>query len=47
MPFTVTFNGATTHNMCVFQLDPRFKGLQCIKKYANRDKIATVVEEYD
>jgi hypothetical protein len=27
LAFVVTFNGAATHNMCVFQLDPRFKGL--------------------
>jgi hypothetical protein len=27
LAFVVTFNGVTTHNMCAFQLDPRFKGL--------------------
>ncbi len=47
LAFAVIFNGVATHNMCVFQLDPRLKGLQCIKKYVNKDKIATIVEEYD
>jgi hypothetical protein len=27
LAFIVTSNVATTHNMCAFQLDPRFKGL--------------------
>jgi hypothetical protein len=27
LAFVVTFNGAATHNMCAFQLDPWFKGL--------------------
>lgn len=47
LAFVVIFNGVATHNMCAFQLDPRFKGLQCIKKYVNSDKIAIIVEGYD
>jgi len=27
LAFLMTFNVIVTHNMCAFQLDPRFKGL--------------------
>ncbi len=47
LAFVVTFNVVTSHNMCALQLDPRFKGLQCIMEYVGRDKTATIVEEYD
>jgi len=34
LAFTMTFH-ATTHNMCVLQFNPRFKGLQCIMEYVS------------
>jgi hypothetical protein len=36
LTFVVTFNVAGTHNMCVFQLDPRFKALQGIMEYVGK-----------
>ncbi len=45
--FVVTFNAATAHIMCSLQLDPRFKGLQCIMEYVGKDKTTATVEEYD
>jgi hypothetical protein len=47
LPFAMIFNDIATHNMCVLQLNPRFKGLQCIMEYVGRDKVATIVEKYD
>jgi hypothetical protein len=47
LAFAMTFNVVVTHNMCVIQLDPRFKGLQCIVEYVGHDKVTTVVEKYD
>jgi len=43
----MTFNVIVVHNVCVLQLDPRFKGRYWIMEYANRDKTIIVVEEYD
>ncbi len=44
LAFAMTFNATATHNMCVLQLNPRFKGLKCIMEYVARDKVATIVE---
>jgi hypothetical protein len=44
LAFAMTFNATATHNMCVLQLNPRFKGLKCIMEYVGRDKVATIVE---
>jgi hypothetical protein len=35
----MTSNVATTHNMCALQLNPRFKGLQCIMEYVGGMKL--------
>ncbi len=43
----MTFNVIVVHNMCVLQLDPRFKGMYCIMEYAGMYKTIIVVEEYD
>jgi hypothetical protein len=47
LAFIMTFNATTIHNMCVLQLNPRFKGLQCIMEYVSQNKVATIVEKYD
>jgi hypothetical protein len=47
LAFVVTFNVALAHNMCALQLDPRFKGSQCIMEYVGMDKTTTIVEKYD
>jgi hypothetical protein len=45
--FAMTFNVVVAHNMCVLQLNPRFKVLYCIVEYVGRDRGVIVVEEYD
>jgi hypothetical protein len=47
LAFVTTFNVVFEHNMCALQLNPRFKGLQCIMEYVGWDKVATIVKEYD
>jgi len=47
LAFAMTFNATARHNMSVLQLNPRFKGLKCIMEYVGRDKVATIVKEYD
>ncbi len=42
--FVMTSIVATTHNMCALQLNPRFKGLQCIMEYVGWDETTMVVE---
>ncbi len=44
--FTITVNLVVAHTMWVPQLDPCFKGLQCVMKYASWNKIKAIVEEY-
>jgi hypothetical protein len=43
----MTFNVIVVHNMCVLQLDPRFKGMYCIVEHVGRYKTIVVVDEYD
>ncbi len=47
LAFFMTFNVVIAQNMCTLQLDPSFKGLQCIMEYVGQDKVVTIVEEYD
>jgi hypothetical protein len=47
LAFVMTFNVVATHNMCALQLNPRFKGPQCIMEYVGWDKVATIVKQYD
>jgi hypothetical protein len=47
LAFVMTFNVSIAQYMCTLQLDPSFKGLQCIMEYVGRDKVVTIMEEYD
>jgi hypothetical protein len=47
LAFVMTFNVVISHNMCVLQLNPRFKGLQCIMEYVGWDRVVTIVKQYD
>jgi hypothetical protein len=45
--FVVIFNLTQTHNMCALQMDPWFRGLQCVMGYVGKYVIKTIVKECD
>jgi hypothetical protein len=47
LAFVMTFNVVAAHNMCAFQLNSRFKGLQCIMEYVGWDRVVTIVKQYN
>jgi hypothetical protein len=47
LSFIKSFSWERAHNMVVLMLDPRFKGMDCIMDYIDRDQLAILLQQYD